>query len=111
MKDKSFIDFKMMILFQEALLAENGATGGAETGSADMDMDSNDSEQVPEAEEEEQQEEPEMNDEPEMNEEPEMKDEPATEAVEPVHQNGDQVNCAVRPLSTLLLLYLDSHNI
>ena len=105
MKDKSFIDFKMMILFQEALLAENGATGGAETGSADMDMDSNDSEQVPEAEEEEQQEEPEMND------EPEMKDEPGTEAVEPVHQNGDQVNCAVRPLSTLLLLYLDSHNI
>ncbi|XP_023345250.1 heterogeneous nuclear ribonucleoprotein U-like protein 1 [Eurytemora carolleeae] len=83
---------------QEALSAENGATGGAETGSADMDMDSNDSEQVQEVEEdeqaEEQQEEAEEQQEEaeEQQEEPEMEDEPATEAVEPAHQNGDQAN-------------------
>ena len=61
-----------------------------------MDMDSNDSEQVPEAEEDEQAEEQHEEAE-EQQEEPEMEDEQATDAVEPAHQNGDQVNCAVRP--------------
>ena len=87
-------------MIQEALSAENGATGGAETGSADMDMDSNDSEQVPEGEEDEEQHEEaeeQYEEAEEQQEEPEMEDEQATDAVEPAHQNGDQVNCAVRP--------------